>query len=42
MKGCLSGGKQMSSVMRVQGNAPSEARIRKLLKKKREKKKNKI
>lgn len=42
MKNAVSGGKQISSIMRVRGNAPSDDRIRKLLKKKEERKKKKI
>jgi hypothetical protein len=41
MKNCVSGGKNMTTVMRVSANQPSEARIRRLLKKKEAKKKAK-
>lgn len=41
MKNCVSGGKNMTTPMRVSSKSPSETRIRKLLKKKRDKKNGK-
>ena len=38
MKNCVGGGKNMSTVMRTHKKAPSEARIKKLLNKKKLKK----